>query len=119
MVLRPCDSAGDILPVLSLSQMASGAEAVGLLVEDRLNLLTGDWWENPSRGCRVLELLRESRMNEGDLQALSSYLCSYIRETTGVQDVRDAVISPQGRQAPFSCRVETAEGTANINYELR
>ena len=45
--MRPVDASGDILPVLSAADMATGAEAVAVLAADRLRLLTGDWWENP------------------------------------------------------------------------
>ena len=39
MILRPVDSNGDILPVLSSSALVQGAPAVALLVRDRLELL--------------------------------------------------------------------------------
>ena len=48
MLLRPVDDIGDILPVLSVSGMVPDLESVVLLVRDRLNLLSGEWWENPS-----------------------------------------------------------------------
>ena len=48
MRIRPVDQNGDVLPVLHASDMFSGSVAVAKLVEDRLNLYSGDWWENPS-----------------------------------------------------------------------
>ena len=48
MLLRPVDASGDILPVLSTSVLVSDPESVVLLVRDRLNLLSGEWWENPA-----------------------------------------------------------------------
>lgn len=48
MLLRPVDASGDILPVLSSSDLESDPESVALLVRDRLNLLSGEWWENPA-----------------------------------------------------------------------
>ena len=50
MLIRPVDASGDILPVLSSSDMISGPEAVALLVRYRLSLLRGEWWENPEWG---------------------------------------------------------------------
>ena len=50
MLLRPVDASGDILPVISSSVLLSGPEAVALLVQDRLSLLRGEWWENPENG---------------------------------------------------------------------
>ena len=48
LLLRPVDDSGDILPVLSSSALVSGSFAVTQLVRDRLNLLSGEWWENPA-----------------------------------------------------------------------
>ena len=42
MRIRPVDQNGDVLPVLYVLEMVSGAPAVARLAEDRLNLLVGD-----------------------------------------------------------------------------
>ena len=64
MLLRPVDDSGDILPVLSSSVLVSGSLAVTQLVRDRLNLLSGEWWENPSWGCDILDRFQSSRITE-------------------------------------------------------
>ena len=87
MRLRPVDETGDILPVLSPADLIPGAPAVARLVRDRLELLSGDWWENPARGNGILEMLKESRLTEADTQALANYITSYIRQTPGVLGV--------------------------------
>ena len=66
MKLRPEDQNGDVLPVLHVSDMLSGSLAVAKLVEDRLNLYAGDWWENPSWGNEILRMLQEGRLTEAD-----------------------------------------------------
>ena len=116
MKLRPVDTSGDILPVLSAGAMVSGPQAVALLVEDRLNLLTGEWWENRGIGFSVLERLRDSRMTEADAQAFSSMITAYIRETPEVLNVEDVLFTVAGRQFSYSCTVRTAEGTASVSY---
>ena len=118
MIIRPVDASGDILPVLSSADSLRGAPAVARLVKDRLELLAGDWWENPAWGNAVVDLLRENRYTEADAQALASYLTSYIRETPGVQEIRDVVFSVEGKRFSYTCTVETAEGSADIYYEL-
>jgi len=118
MILRPVDAGGDILPVLSSSVLFRGAPAVARLVKDRLELLAGDWWENPAWGNAMVDLLRENRYTEADAQALASYLTTYIRETPGVQELRDVAFSVEGNRFSYSCTVETAEGSADIHYEL-
>ena len=72
MKLRPVDQSGDILPVLHASDMFSGSLAVAKLVEDRLNLFSGDWWENPAWGNEILRMLQEGRLTETDAQSLST-----------------------------------------------
>ncbi len=118
MILRPVDNNGDILPVVTSASLLRDALAVARLVKDRLELLAGDWWENLSWGNGIINMLQESRLTEADTQALVSYLTSYIRGTSGVLDVRDAVGSVSGKQFSFSCIVDTEYGEAVINYEL-
>ena len=66
MLLRPVDASGDILPVLSSPDLVSGPEAVVVLVRDRLNLLAGEWWENPAWGCEIFDMIRAGRVTEND-----------------------------------------------------
>ena len=117
MILRPVDSSGDVLPVLSSAALLRGAPAVARLVQDRLELLAGEWWENPAWGNAILDMLRESRFTEADRQVLASYITSYIRETSGVQDVDDVTFSVgDGRQFSYSCIVVTGSGSEEIIY---
>ena len=118
MIHRPVDGNGDILPVLSPSALLRGAPAAAALVRERLELLAGDWWENPAWGNAAVSLMQESRFTEADQQALSSYISDYIRETEGVQEVRDAAYSAEGRRFSYSCTVDTAEGSTDIRYEV-
>ena len=114
--MRPVDDNGDVLPVLTSSDPVKSAPAVALLIRDRLDLLAGDWWENPEKGNSLLRMLQDSRLTEADQQALGTYLSSYIRETDGVQDVRDVSFSVVGRRFSFSCVIDTEDGSAEIWY---
>ena len=118
MVIRPVDENGDILPVLSSSVLLSGAPAVARLVEDRLNLYAGDWWENPAWGNRIIEMLRERRLTETDARTLANYLTEYIRKTDGVEYVQEIAYSVNGRQFSYACTVVTAYGSADVRYSL-
>ena len=118
MKMRPVDPDGDILPVLHTGEMFSGALAVASLVQSRLELYSGDWWENPARGNEILRMLQEGRLTRADAQALSTYLTEYVRETSGVQDVMDVRFSVEGHRFGWSCTVLTEYGSANINYEI-
>ncbi len=118
MLLRPTDDSGDILPVLSSSVLVSGPEAVARLVRYRLNLLSGEWWENPAWGCGVFDMLRDRRITEQDVSALSSYLCSYISATRGVRSVDDVKTAVSGRRFTLSCRVLTEEGSGKVVYSV-
>ena len=116
MLLRPVDASGDILPVISSSVLLSGPEAVALLVQDRLSLLRGVWWENPENGFFILDTLQGSRVTEADASALSSQITAYVRETPGVRDVEDVRFSVEGRQFSYACEIRTEEGNAEVNY---
>ncbi len=65
------------------------------LAESRLNLYSGDWWENPAWGNEILRMLQEGRMTRADAQAMSTYLTAYVREKPGVQDVTDIRFSTE------------------------
>ena len=118
MILRPVDAAGDILPVLSSRALLSGPEAVARLVEYRLSLLAGEWWENAGMGFSILEVMRTSRLTENSASALASMITSYIRETNGVQEVEDVHFSVSGRVFSYSCSVRTEEGSASVSYDF-
>ena len=118
MIIRPVDDSGDILPALSSADLLRDTPAVVRLVKDRLELLSGDWWENPARGNGILRMMQESRPGEADRQALANYLTSYIRQTAGVTDVRDVAFALEGRRFSYSCTVECADGTFEITYEV-
>jgi len=117
MICRPLDAAGDILPVLSSSDLLTGARAVAELVRNRLWLLTGEWWENPAWGNGILEMLKESRLTEADQQVLANYISGYIRKTPGVLDVREVKVAVEGRRFRYACEIVTADGTAQISFE--
>ena len=119
MILRPLDASGDILPAFFSSALLRGAEAVAQLVRERLELLSGEWWEHPAWGNAALDMLREARFTEADQQALASYLTSYIRETPGVQEIEDVTFSAEaGRRFSYQCSIMTSDGSTKINYEL-
>ena len=117
MYIRPTDASGDILPVLSSSDLLSGPEAVARLVKYRLSLLSGEWWENPALGFPVLETLWQGRITEADAQALSSQVTACIRETPGVRDVEDVRFSVSGRRFSYFCILQTEEGIAAVDYD--
>ena len=118
MLLRPVDASGDILPVLSSRDMLSGPEAVARLVEYRLSLLTGEWWENAGMGFSILEVMRSSRLTENSGSMMASMITSYIRETPGVQEVEDVHFSVSGRVFSYSCSVRTEEGNASVKKDV-
>lgn len=118
MIHRPADASGDILPVLSSSDLLRGSRAAAQLVRDRLTLYTGDWWENPAWGNEILEMLEESRLTDADGQVLASYLTAFIRETPGAGEVREVSFSMENKKFRFQCTVDTESGTESISFEL-
>ena len=118
MKMRPVDALGDVLPVLSGSDMVMDAEAVALLVHDRLVLLVGEWWENESWGNRVLQMLQEQRLTEANADALSVYLSDYVRETREVQELMDIRYEIVEKVFHWQCTVLTSYGSAAVLYEI-
>lgn len=116
MLLRPVDSSGDVLPVLSSRDLLSGPEAVAQLVKYRLSLLQGEWWEYPEKGFFILEQMRTGWVAEADAASLSSQITAYIRDTDGVQNVENVRVSVSGREISYSCEVRTEEGKANVLF---
>ncbi|MBR5959827.1 MAG: hypothetical protein IKZ98_02435 [Clostridia bacterium] len=116
MLCRPVDSSGDILPVLSAPDLLTGIRAEAEGIRNRLQLLTGDWWENPAWGNGILDMLKESRLTEADQQALANYITGYIRKTPGVLDVREVKYSVGEGRFRCSCEIVTENGTAVIHY---
>ena len=106
MLLRPVDASGDILPVLSSSILASGSPVVVQLVRDRLNLLSGEWWEKPAWGFDVLEM---TAMGESD------HRMAYMVEAEDIATSPDPDYAATGSIA-FTAEmtgfwVKTADGT--------
>ncbi len=118
MKMRPVDPDGDIMPVLHTGEMLSGALAVASLVESRLELYAGDWWENPAWGNEILRMLQEGRLTEADAQSLSTYLAGYVRNTSGVKEVQDEKWDLDGGRFSWGCTVITEYGTMGVNYQL-
>ena len=118
MRLRPVDQNGDVLPVLHASDMFSGSLAVAKLVEDRLNLYSEDWWENPAWGNEILRMLQEGRLTEADVQSLSTYLAGYVRNTSGVREVQDERWDLSGGRFSWSCTALTEYGSVSIHSEF-
>ena len=117
MKIRPVDQNGDVLPVPHVSDMLSGSMAVAKLVEDRLKIYFGDWWENREWGNEILQMLREGRLTEVDAQSLATYLAGYVRETDGVREVQDERWALEGGRFSWACMVITEYGTAGVEYE--
>ena len=114
ILLRPVDSTGDILPVLSVSSCLKDSAAVAQLALYRLKLLKGEWWESPSRGCTIMEALMSSRLTEESAERLSADLTAYLRETLGVTAVEDVSWKTDGRTLQWSCRLRTVFGETEM-----
>lgn len=117
MNIRPLDEHGDIVPVSDLSQMASGKKAVGEIVNLRLQLYHGEWWENRDAGFRVPELLMNNVRN-GEVSLLANYIATYVSESEGVRGVSDVVVIKNGHELSVKLVAKTNEGktiTTEVN----
>ena len=55
MISRNVDDSGDILPVTSPGDLASGSDAAAIGLADHLRMFTGEWWENPEQGNGIFD----------------------------------------------------------------
>ncbi len=113
MLSRPVDSSGDILPVQSSADLLSGPASVASGLRDHLNLFPGDWWEYPSRGNPVFDLIPVSRRTSQDADTLSSALCAYLRQFPGVRSLSEVQASFLNHSFSFFCTVHT-EGEETV-----
>ena len=96
MISRNVDDSGDILPVVSQGDLATGTEAAAIGLADHLQMFTGEWWENPERGNQIFDLVAGERVTEKQIPALCSYLSSYVMsfpEVVQVSDVQGTVMN--------------------------
>ena len=93
MTSRNVDDSGDILPVVSPGDLASGSDAAAIGLADHLRMFTGEWWENPENGNGIFDLIAGERVTEKQVPALCSYLSSYVGSFPEVEEVTDV----QGR----------------------
>ena len=114
--LRPCDASGDVLPVLSVSDLLEGSDVTAKLIQYRLKLLAGEWWEYPEDGNQILKMMQDSRLTEKDADALCSYLSSYIYDVPGVFTIENAETEIKGREIRFSCTALTKEGNVDVVF---
>ena len=96
MISRNVDDSGDVLPVVSQGDLATGTEAAAIGLADHLRMFTGEWWEYPDRGNGIFDLIAGERVTEKQVPALCSYLSSYVGsfpEVGQVEDVRGSVMN--------------------------
>ena len=96
MTSRKVDDSGDILPVVSPGDLASGSDAAAIGLADHLRMFTREWWENPEKGNGIFDLIAGERVTEKQVPALCSYLSSYVGsfpEVTQVEDVMGSVMN--------------------------
>lgn len=121
MMYRPKDPDGDWLPVISKTQMLSGTEAVMAVVNSRLRLLYGEWWEDGTLGFAVPQFLWEGlRLTEGRLDMLANYIASYIEGSDGVNAVNNAVAEvdeTDHHNVIYSCTLDTGS-EADVDMEV-
>ena len=110
MKSRPVDSAGDILPVITLEDLSSGLEAAAAGLRDHLNLFPGDWWENPEAGNPILDLLILGRNPAQDVKTFSACIADYLLSFPGIQSVTEISATVEGRIFSYVATARTDDG---------
>lgn len=118
MVTRPLDSDGDVLPVLTSTVLSRGKSSAAQVIKYYLDLMGGEWWENPSHGNQVLIMLKSKRYTTANADELSDYLTSYVRKMSAVESVDNVNYSIEGSQFQWSCTVGVSDELINMAYSL-
>lgn len=117
MRVRPLGDDGDIVPVYSLDQMLEGKKAVPQIIDLRLHFNHGEWWEDEDLGFRIPDFLI-ANVRRGDLDLLSKYISSYIKDTRGVSAVTNIAASYNNHAMTFACTVLTNDGNTTVEVTL-
>jgi len=117
MISRNADASGDILPVVSQGDLATGTEAAAIGLADHLQMFTGEWWENPERGNQIFDLVAGERVTEKQVPALCSYLSSYVGSFPEVTQVTDVMGSVMNGAFIYSATVRMLSGeTIRVSF---
>jgi len=113
MKIRPLDGNGDIMPVTKLEDLIEGAPAVSQVITMRMQLLYGEWWEDPELGFRVPEFLA-GNARSGDVDLLAKYIASYVSDTQNVMGVENVSAVYSSHRIVFYCLAVTDEGESSV-----
>lgn len=117
MTIRPVDANGDMLPVQTIDQLASGSKAIAQAIRHRLNLHYGEWWEDETLGFRVPQFLIDTARTQ-DASMLARYISKYITDTPEVTGVVATDVGMKNRQLIFVCAALTEEGSELVEVNL-
>ena len=119
MAVRPIDpETEDILPVLAYSDLSMEVREVEIQIDYHLGLLKGEWWEYLKIGNEIIDILRETRLTEGNKKLLADSISSVIKDTPGVTGISQVSYAIVGRELQYSCLAETDYGPVSVNYSL-
>lgn len=106
MISRPISDSGDMVPVVSDSQLITGKEAVLIAIGSRLNLLYGEWWEDETLGFKIPTFLFDG-IRVKDKTMLGGYITAYIENTDEVESVKNVEIEKEKSKLIYKCVVQT------------
>lgn len=110
MMNRPQTATGDILPVTSLDDLATGVDAITNTIRNRLHLNAGEWWEDEEIGFGLMDEIISGARIEADSEEIENIVTSYIEETEGVSGVTSVDIeSDNAGKLSIACTVDTEE----------
>ena len=119
MAVRPIDpETEDILPVLAYSDLSRGVREVEIQIDYHLGLLRGEWWEYLKMGNEIIDILRETRLTEGNMKLLADCISSIIKDTPGVTGISQVSYAIADRELQYSCLAETEYGPVAVLYRL-
>jgi hypothetical protein len=113
---RMLDQNSDPIRGHGLNDYATDINAVGICIAERLQFLTGGWWENLSDGTPLFQSLLGQATT---MQAVALVLRQRILGSpyvTGIQSMQ-VVYNPTGRTFTFTASVQTQFGTIFVTNQ--
>jgi len=95
----------------------TGVEAVAQAIGTKLNLFTGEWWENQLEGLPLYTDILGQMIGDADIPVITNIYLERILETPNTTEILsyDPSFDFETREYSLSAKVNTAFGTTTIN----
>lgn len=110
LIVRKMDENGDSVFGNGRSDFLSGIDAMRQVLQTRLNVSAGEWWEGDATAIPYMGGILGAYSTERNRELIDLMVVERILDTVGVVSVSDITSSYNGRGYHFKCTVTTVYG---------